>query len=79
MTIEFKPSLASPSPALLALSHQAPKDVSPVWGEMLRMPTFCNWPNQKSRAKTVYQKVIYGLSILVTKKATRGMVKTPPC
>ena len=27
----------------------------------------------------VNQKVIYSLCVLVTKKATRGMVKTPPC
>jgi hypothetical protein len=51
MRIEFKPFLAKPPAALLARSHQASKDVSPVWVEMLCMATFYRRSNQKSCAK----------------------------
>lgn len=52
MMMGFRPFLDNPSTALLALSLQPSKDVSPSWDERFCRPTFCSTPNKKSRAKT---------------------------
>ena len=66
MTIEFRPFLANPSTALLALSLQPSKDVSSSWDERFCMPTFCSMPNQKSRAKTQSSKRWFIVSVTVS-------------
>lgn len=52
MMMGFRPFLDNPSTALLALSLQPSKDVSPSWDERFCRTTFCSTPNKKSRAKT---------------------------
>ena len=66
MTIEFRPFLANPSTALLALSLQPSKDVSSSWDERFCMLTFCSMPNQKSRAKTQSSKRWFIVSVTVS-------------